>query len=82
MRFNNRDAVEAYSPMRQRGVDNLTNTSRDTATDHRGPCRRFTALLFPILNPTLTRGATCFHRFAVIIFTLFLLKGTPCENAV
>jgi len=58
--------VEAYSPMRKRGVANIISSSRVTATGSEGTCRRFTASRLCLINPTLTRGAICFHRFAVI----------------
>jgi len=55
--------------MRERGVGNLANFSRETATE--APCllSPFHGYAFFVINPTLMRGATCFHRFAVIKYT-------------
>jgi len=59
--------------MRKRGVANIISSSRVTATGPENTCRRFTASRLCVINPTLTRGAICFHRFAVIIASFSML---------
>jgi len=58
--------VEACSPTRKRGVYYEKRVAVKRRQEARRFCRRFTAGICYIIYPTLTRGATCFHRFAVI----------------
>jgi len=61
------------------GVYNTKTLSRETATDIVGLCRRFTATANYISHPTLTHGAICFHRFAVIKAAYSMLYVDFCN---